>query len=140
MASHVPFLALRPDEQFSTDVKARDFATVNGNILTPDTAVMDASEAPLLPRVPPASKLPSWVRFPLVVLLSTSLSTLFYTFVADYAGYELAAISREVKGETQVAILVAWKFTELATAWNAGYDCRYWALLHTAICAADKNC
>ncbi|KAK5136409.1 hypothetical protein LTR08_003535 [Meristemomyces frigidus] len=149
MASHVPLLAVRPDEQsaFDTDmVKTRDFGATNGLMSPPSTMDDDFAEgpeAPMLPRVPPATRLPAAVRFPLVVLLSLSLSTLFYSLTADWIGVELAAISRTVEDEWQVGTVVAWKLAELSVAWYAGYDYKdlaslsclsnlpYYFLLHT---------
>ena len=129
MASHVPYLAVRPDEQLDSDTgKTRDFSATNELILPPTTMDDDfaeAPEAPMLPRVPPATKLPAAIRFPLVVLISLSLSTLFYSLTADWIGVELAAISRTVEDEWQVGTVVAWKLAELSIAWYAGYDCTY---------------
>lgn len=131
MASHVPFLAVRPDEQFDTDIKTRASSSTNGMPRSSNPSRIgamdprDAPEAPPIGRVPPASKLPAAIRFPLVCLLSLSLSTLFYSLVADWAGVELAAVSRDLTDEWQIGALFAWKFAELSIAWYAGYDCTY---------------
>ncbi|KAK4541398.1 hypothetical protein LTR36_007999 [Oleoguttula mirabilis] len=146
--SHVPFLAVQPDEQFDTEiVKTRDFASTNGFPRSSSSAMdadfADAPQASQLGRVPPATRLPGWIRFPLAVLISFSLSALFYSLVADWAGVELAAVSREYEEEWQVGAVLAWKFAELCTAWYAGYDWKdlaslatlsnlpYYFLLHT---------
>jgi len=127
MSSHVPFLAVRPDENFNSDMKSQDFADTNGFPPSSSDAPMmdlaDAPEAPHLTRMPAASRMPAFIRFPLVVLLSFALSTLFYSLVADFAGFELAAVSKELTDEWQVALLLGWKFSELCVAWYAGYDC-----------------
>ncbi|KAK4552511.1 hypothetical protein LTR86_010355 [Recurvomyces mirabilis] len=123
MASHVPFLAVRPDEQFSDEVvKTRDFAS--SSLLDRINADANAMDAPALPQMPPATRLPSWVRFPMVVVISLALSAFLNTLIADFTGYELAAVSREVTEQGQIAALMGWKLVELGTAWAAGYDWR----------------
>lgn len=121
MASHVPFLAVRPDEQFSTEIKTRDFAN---SLLNPGPAIMDAPEAPsALPRPPAVSRLPAFVRFPFVCIISFSLHAFLYTVTRDVAGFELAAVSRDATDDWQVATIVGWKVVALAGAFYAGYDC-----------------
>lgn len=114
MASHVPFLAVRPDDQFSTDVRSRDIAKMD--------SISDAPEAPML-SVPNASRLPGWVKLPLVVVLSLGMSTLLYTMVADWAGLELASVSRDLSEEWQIAAVLGWKIATLTFAYGSGYDC-----------------
>jgi hypothetical protein len=111
MASHVPFLAVRPNEQFDTDVKTRDF------VETP-LATMDPTEAPL----PSPSRLPAWLRLPLVVVSSLTISAFAYSALADLTGLELAAVSRDLTAEWQVAAVVGWKVVSLILAFSSGYD------------------
>jgi hypothetical protein len=119
MASNVPFLAVRPDDQFSSDIKVDDFATTNG--VLPSSSAMDAAEAR---RVPPAMRLPAPIRFVLICLTSLGLNTFLFSVTADFLGYELASISRDVTGNWHVALLLGWKIGELIVAWYAGYDCK----------------
>ncbi|KAM0720542.1 hypothetical protein Q7P37_004678 [Cladosporium fusiforme] len=114
MASHVPFLALRPDDQFSSEVKTRDFATEPATT----TTAMDPTETPL----PPPSRLPSWLRLPLVVVSSLTISAFAYSALADITGLELAAFSRDLADEWQVAAVVGWKVVSLILAFSSGYD------------------
>ena len=116
MASHVPFLALRPDDQFSAEVKTRDFATDPAT-----TSAMDPTEAPL----PAPSRLPGWVRLPLVVVSSLTISAFAYSALADLTGLELAAVSRDLTSEWEVAAVVGWKVVSLLIAYSSGYDCTY---------------
>ena len=125
MASHVPFLAVRPDDQFSTDVKTRDFTAHTNAVAAPIPAMDAPPRLTTAPRTYAASRLPAFVRFPLVVILSFSLSSLFHSLTADFAGYQLATASRDLPEDWQVASLMGWKLTELLTAWYAGYDCMY---------------
>ena len=131
--SHVPFLAVRPDNQFesdaTSDVKRRDFGDTNGSLINNITAAAmdedhtaDAPEAPYVPTMP-VERLPTWVRFPIVCLISFSVSMMAYTVVADWTGYELAAVSRAVTADEYVAVFVAWRVAVLAMGWYAGYDC-----------------
>jgi hypothetical protein len=113
MASHVPFLAVRPNEQFDTDVKTRDFA--DGPVAT-----MDPTDAPL--PLPSPSKLPGWLRLPLVVISSLTISAFAYSALADLTGLELAAVSRDLTAEWQVAAVLGWKVVSLIIAFSSGYD------------------
>ena len=119
MASHVPFLAVRPDDQFSTEVKARDFAM--------DTIVAPIDSPPPLTRAPrtqAASRVPVYLRLPLIIAISLGLSTLLRSFVADISGFQFAPASRDATHQPElVAALLGWKVIELSVAWVAGYDC-----------------
>jgi len=123
MASHVPFLAVRPDDQFSSKIKKCDFSTRKGI----SSSAMDAPEAPYLPHAPaiPVARLPAAVRFFLVCVLSLTFSTLCYSLASEYAGYELAAVSRTITDDRHVSALLGWKFLELSFAWYAGHKCTY---------------
>ncbi|KAK5109194.1 hypothetical protein LTR62_007279 [Meristemomyces frigidus] len=127
MASHVPFLAVRPNDQFSSDPTSSQDSQLSEaakrDLLDP-IADMDAPpiQSPRAARAPAASRLPAFVRFPMVVIISLALSTFFNTLIADFTGYELAAVSRDVTSESQIATLMAWKLVELGFAWWAGYD------------------
>jgi hypothetical protein len=56
-----------------------------------------------------ASKLPRPLQFPLVVILSLSLSALLYSFAAEYTASELSAVSRSLNKWWEVGVLVAWR-------------------------------
>ena len=121
MSSHVPFLAVRPNDQFSTEVTPRKAAQTNAVI---PSSPMD-SPPPLTPAPPTrtASKIPEVIRFPLVVIVSLSLSTLLHTLTAEISGFQLATASRALTEPWQIATLLGWKVVELFVAWTAGYDC-----------------
>jgi hypothetical protein len=117
MASHVPFLAVRPNEQFDTDadvVKTRDFASEP--VATLDPSEMEA------PELPSPSRLPAWLRLPLVVVSSLTISAFAYSALADLTGLELAAVSRDLTSDSQVAAVVSWKVISLIIAFSSGYD------------------
>lgn len=56
-----------------------------------------------------ASKLPSFIRFPLVVTLSMVLSSLMYSWAAEYIAGDLARVSRNLNEWWEVGVLVAWR-------------------------------
>lgn len=114
MASHVPFLAVRPNEQFDTEVKTRDFASH-------PAAPLDPTDIPM-PSPPSPSRLPAWLRLPLVVLSSLAISAFAYSALADITGLELAKVSRDLTSEWEVAAVVAWKVVSLVLAFASGYD------------------
>ena len=123
MSSHVPFLAIRPDDQFSTDVKLRESPKTNA--VAPPALGMD-SPPPLTPAPrTQASRIPKAIRFPLVCILSFSLSTILHSLTAEVSGFQLATASRALNEPWQIASLLGWKVVELATAWYAGYDCTF---------------
>ena len=114
MASHVPFLAVRPNEQFDTEVKTRDFASEP--VATLDPLEMEA------PELPSPSRLPGWLRLPLVVVSSLAISAFAYSALADLTGLELAAVSRDLTSDGEVAAVVSWKVISLVLAFSSGYD------------------
>jgi hypothetical protein len=67
-------------------------------------AVVRHGEAPIR-----ASKLPTFLRFPLLVLLSLTLSSLLYSFVAEYMEGDLASVSRRLDMWWEVGALVGWR-------------------------------
>lgn len=69
-----------------------------------------------------ASKLPSFMQFPLIILLSFSFTFTLYTFASEFTGYELSSLSREVQSDLQVFAAIGWRITEMAVGWYAGFD------------------
>ncbi|KAI9833046.1 MAG: hypothetical protein M1819_003879 [Sarea resinae] len=70
----------------------------------------------------PASKLPAPLRFPLLVVFSLTLSSLLYTFAADFTAGELASVSRKLDGWGEIFGLIGWRVVELGTGWWFEYD------------------
>ncbi|KXT09441.1 hypothetical protein AC579_5984 [Pseudocercospora musae] len=116
MTSHVPFLAVRPDAQYSSEITTRDFADTNGiiDMQTARGAPAQAAQA--------ASHVPTLIKFPLLVLLTFSLSSLLYSLVADFTGPELASVSRDLSAGWHIAVMVGWKLVELGIAWYMRFD------------------
>jgi hypothetical protein len=124
MSSHVPFLAVRPDEQFSTEVKPKKAGKSSVVNAVPPSQTME-SPPPLTPapNVKEVSRIPANLRFPLLCLLSFSLSTLFHTLTADITGIQIATASRAANSNWEISALLGWRAFELFAAWSAGYDC-----------------
>lgn len=68
------------------------------------------------------SQIPKSLQFPLVVVLSFSLSSLLYSLVAEVGAGDLAAISIHTESWLDVAGLLAWKTVLLAVCWFGGFD------------------
>lgn len=77
---------------------------------------------PRSPSVAPSSSLPGSLRFPLLVILSLTLSASLYTFAADFSVGELAGISRSLNEWWEVVGLLGWRTTELGIGWWGEYD------------------
>jgi hypothetical protein len=57
----------------------------------------------------PPRRLPPPLRFPLLVVLSLTLSSLSYTLAGRYTVGELAVVSRKLDQWWEVAALVGWR-------------------------------
>lgn len=55
------------------------------------------------------SSLPAPLRFPLLVVLSLSLSAVLYSLAATFTAGELSSVSRRLEEWWEVAALVGWK-------------------------------
>jgi len=74
------------------------------------------------PAAVPTTKLPAALRFPLLVTLSLSLSSLFYSLSSDYTAGDLATVSRSLNKWSEVGELIGWRTVELAIGWWGDYD------------------
>jgi hypothetical protein len=68
------------------------------------------------------SQIPSALRFPLVVILSFTLSSLLFSIVAEVTAGDLAAISKHTESWVEITGLLAWKVVQLAVCWFQGFD------------------
>lgn len=69
-----------------------------------------------------ASKIPKPLRFPLLVALNLSLSSLLYTAVSPFTKGDLATVSGYRDQWWEIGGLLGWKAVELAMGWFGGYD------------------
>ncbi|KAI9803652.1 MAG: hypothetical protein M1833_000564 [Piccolia ochrophora] len=74
------------------------------------------------PSLPNARTIPQPLRFPVLVLASLALSSLFYSLAAPYTGGELASVSRSLNSWWEVGGLVGWRAVELSIGWWLEYD------------------
>lgn len=159
MASHVPFLAVRPNEQFAPEVKTHDFGSASSatdsttshrrtrssatkstthsaaaKVSSAASATATRAETALQRAAPGGGGVraglararrgvPRALRFPLVCAASLGLRLALYSAVADWAGLQLASVSRELGHDWQVGAVLGWKVLELAGAWWAEYEC-----------------
>ncbi|OJJ51640.1 hypothetical protein ASPZODRAFT_55153 [Penicilliopsis zonata CBS 506.65] len=70
------------------------------------------------------ARIPSPVRFLLVVVSSLVLSSVLFTFSADVTLGDLGAVSKHLEEWWEVGGLVGWKAVELGLAWMLGFDGR----------------
>ena len=75
-------------------------------------------------RVTDVHGLHGWVRLPLLVASSLSISAFAYSALSEITGLELAAVSRDLTQEWQVAAIIVWKLISLLVAFSSGYDCK----------------
>ncbi|KAI1634133.1 hypothetical protein F4809DRAFT_620206 [Biscogniauxia mediterranea] len=68
------------------------------------------------------SKLPKPIRFPLVAILSLSLSALGYSLAWPYTKGVLAEHVRVPDTREEIGALVGWRIFELALGWFSNYD------------------
>ncbi|CAN8097245.1 unnamed protein product [Discula destructiva] len=68
------------------------------------------------------STLPSVLKFPLVAILSMSVSSLGYSFINEFTWGELATIMRPLDTSRDVSVMTAWRVAELAIGWFANFD------------------
>jgi len=68
------------------------------------------------------SRIPSALRFPLVVISSFTLSSLLFSIVAEVTAGDLAAISKHTESWVEITGLLGWKVVQLAVCWFQGYD------------------
>lgn len=99
------------------------------NNIEPDVGEGPSSSAPVAVTkredVLPAQRnsgLPAILRFPIVAILSFSISSMGYSFINEFTSGELATIVRTLATRQEVAIMTAWRLTELALGWFANFD------------------
>ncbi len=62
------------------------------------------------------------LRFPLVVILSFTLSSVLFSLVAEVSAGDLAAISKHTESWVEIIGLLGWKVVQLAVCWFEGFD------------------
>jgi hypothetical protein len=76
------------------------------------------------PALVSTSKLPSSLRFPLVVISNLALSAFFYAISSEFAAGDLSSVSRSINEWWEIGGLLLAKTAELAVGWWGQYDGR----------------
>lgn len=63
------------------------------------------------------------LKFPLVAILSFSISSLGYSFLNEFTRGELATVMSTVDTSRDMWIMAGWRMTELGIGWVANFDC-----------------
>lgn len=71
---------------------------------------------------PPASYVPSQLRFPVLAILSLTVSSALYAATSGFSSGELATVSRHRDEWWEIAGVLGFKVTELAVGWYGDYD------------------
>lgn len=71
-----------------------------------------------------ASRLPSRVRFPILVALYGFINWSLLTVVTDFLGQEMGKVSRSETEDWLVVARVAYRVAILYFTWKANYDCK----------------
>lgn len=81
---------------------------------------------PVGPAIPiarsPSHGLPEAIKFPLVVLLAFSFTSILYQIASLLGGTELGSVSRRNPTAAQAIGFQVWRILELGVAWYLGYD------------------
>ena len=81
-----------------------------------------AIKAPVQPETGVVRNIPVILRFPLVVLLSLTLSAMAYSLSSDFMVGDLSAVSRTLNEWWQISGLLGCKVLELGAGWWFEYD------------------
>ena len=68
------------------------------------------------------SKLPNSLRFPLLVIISLTLSSALYSLASGFTAGDLSGVSRSLDDWWEVVGLIGWKTAQLAVGWLGEYD------------------
>ncbi|KAI9679811.1 MAG: hypothetical protein M1817_004825 [Caeruleum heppii] len=71
---------------------------------------------------PSRSAIPNPLRFPLLLLVNLTVSSLLYTVAATYGSTDLGGVSRRLDEWWEVAGLIGWRAIELAVGWICNFD------------------
>ena len=69
-----------------------------------------------------SSELPTFLQFPLLLILNWSLSALLYTVVSEFSAGDLAVVSRSINEWWEILSLASFKLIPLAAGWWGHLD------------------
>ncbi|KAH7047516.1 hypothetical protein B0J12DRAFT_741418 [Macrophomina phaseolina] len=70
----------------------------------------------------PAAKLPGYVRFPLLIVLSFTTSMSLLSAASEFMDPQLRAVCHSSNEDAKVISSIAWKLTELSLGWFGNFD------------------
>ncbi|KAB2571784.1 hypothetical protein DBV05_g9559 [Lasiodiplodia theobromae] len=84
----------------------------------------DGAVVPTASTPPPtrAARLPGFVRFPLLIVLSLTTSLSLLSAASGFIDPQLREVSRSSNEDVRVLSSIAWKLTELSLAWFGNFD------------------
>jgi len=68
------------------------------------------------------SKIPNTLRFPLLVLISLTSSSVLYSLSSAITAGDLSSVSKSLNDWWEITGLLGWKTAQLAVGWWGGYD------------------
>lgn len=75
----------------------------------PIATVAETAHLPSRPSKRSSSKLPAPLQFPLVAILSFSISSLGYSFLTEFTKGEMSSYSRTFENQNELAIMTVWR-------------------------------
>ncbi|KAI9836729.1 MAG: hypothetical protein M1837_003261 [Sclerophora amabilis] len=92
--------------------------------MPPRKAISKGSVAAPTPNATPTSlsRLPHYLRFPLLIFANLVLSSALYSLASDYTAGDLGSVSRSFDAWWEVTALIGWRAAELAVGWLNNYD------------------
>ena len=74
------------------------------------------------PDTSPTSIIPAHLRFPLLVLISLTSSSVLYSLASEFTAGDLSSVSNSLNEWWKIAGLLVWKAAQLAVGWWGNYD------------------
>ncbi|OBR14171.1 hypothetical protein CH63R_02897 [Colletotrichum higginsianum IMI 349063] len=125
IASHLESLETAPDgtvEALGVVNDAAEVAAANAEAKESEAAHISERDRDHQHSRRQRSHLPTVLQFPLVTVLSFSISSLCYSFLSEWSRGELAGISKSLDTWSDVATLAGWRIFELALGWFGNFD------------------
>jgi len=93
------------------------------------TKIIDRTSPAVIPAgTPPmrASRLPPYLRLPVLLVLNLGISTAFWSYASPFLGNELGSVSKLPHEENNLApwVRVLYKFGVIYAGWWLRYDCK----------------
>ena len=92
------------------------------------TKIIDRTSPAVIPAATPpmrASRLPPYLRLPVLLVLNLGLSSAFLSYASPFLGNELGSVSKLPDAENNLApwVRVLYKLSVIWAGWWLSYDC-----------------